>query len=78
MPYKSNNTSKQSKRPGGDPAGRGVEGMKDIDAESSLKAMDELGEKYTDENGEPDIGPTTGSHPNRNTNKPNIDKPAYG
>lgn len=78
MPYKSNNTSKQSKRPMGDPAGEGVGGMKDINAESSLKAMDELGEKYTDENGEPDLPITPGSHPNRNLNKPDIDKPAYG
>lgn len=78
MPYKSNNTSKQAKRDMGDPAGTGVGGMKDINAENSL-ANDELAEKYIDENGEPNIGgANTGSHPNRNTNKPNINKPPYG
>ncbi|RDC65734.1 hypothetical protein [Adhaeribacter pallidiroseus] len=78
MPYKSNNTNQQSKENTGDPTGMGKGNLTDINAEESLEITDELSEKYTDENGDPDLPTTPGSHPNRNTNKPSIDKPSYG
>lgn len=79
MPYKSNNTNKQSSENTGNPTGQGKGDLKDVNAAESLDALhDDLSEKYTDDNGEPNIGGVnTGSHPNRNTNKPNIDKPRY-
>jgi len=76
MPYKSNSTNKQSKSQTGDPAGRGFSGgLKDAHTEN-LDLINDLEARYTDEMGEPNMG-TPGSHPNRNTNKPSIDKPRY-
>ncbi|MGV3641028.1 MAG: hypothetical protein ACO1NZ_10945 [Adhaeribacter sp.] len=38
---------------------------------------DRLRAEYTDGEDEPTIDVRRGSHPNRNTNKPSIDKPPY-
>lgn len=76
MPYKSNSTNKQSKSHTGDPAGHGISGgLKDAHTDN-LDQINDLEDRYTNENGEPTMG-TPGSHPNRNTNKPSIDKPRY-
>ncbi len=79
MPYKSNSTNKQSKQPTGDPAGKGVSGgLKDANTENdNLDQLSELEARYTDDIDEPTIDTRLGSHPNRNTNKPSIDKPRY-
>ena len=78
MPYKSNNTNQQSSHPKGAPAGDGVGGEKPINSEESEDALHNmLRAKYTDGEDEPTIDVKRGSHPNRNTNKPSIDKPPY-
>lgn len=77
MPYKSNSTNKQSKSHTGDPAGRGQSkaGFKTVD-ETALDARhEEIRNKYTE--GPDEIPSHLKMHPNRNTNKPDIDKPAY-
>ncbi|HSI91369.1 MAG TPA: hypothetical protein VK927_09655 [Adhaeribacter sp.] len=78
MPYKSNSTNKQTKQPSGDPAGKGIQGgLKDANIENFDDQYNELESKYTDDVDEPTIDTRRGSHPNRNTNKPDIDKPRY-
>lgn len=78
MPYKSNSTNKQSKSQTGDPAGseNPKAGLQDANTQN-LNNYEELEDKYTNELGEPNLGTHLGDHPNRNTNKPNIDKPRY-
>ena len=77
MPYKSNSTNKQSKSHTGQPAGTGAGGMKDANIEKFDEQHDELEAKYTDDIDQPTIDTKLGSHPNRNTNKPHLDKPPY-
>lgn len=79
MPYKSNSTNKQSKDNLGDPAGTGQSkaGFKPVNPDSESDLHEELREKYIDGEDEPGINVKLGSHPNRNTNKPSIDKPPY-
>jgi hypothetical protein len=43
-----------------------------------LKKEEKITEKYTDEGGEIPSHLKKGANPNRNTDKPDIDKPAYG
>lgn len=76
MAYKSNSTNKQSKSNTGDPAGNGISGGFNDANTNNLDQINDLEDRYTDGNGEPTMG-TPGSHPNRNTNKPSIDKPRY-
>ena len=77
MPYKSNSTNKQSQSNTGDPAGNGISGgLNDANSEN-LDQLNELEARYTDDIDEPTIDTRLGSHPNRNTNKPSIDKPRY-
>jgi hypothetical protein len=79
MPYKSNSTNKQSKENSGDPTGTGTSkaGDKPVNPESESDLHEMLRAKYTDGEDEPTIDVKRGSHPNRNTNKPSIDKPPY-
>jgi hypothetical protein len=77
MPYKSNSTNKQSRSNLGNPAGKGIGGMKDAHSDTFDDQYNELEARYTDDVDEPTIDTRIGSHPNRNTNKPNIDKPRY-
>lgn len=77
MPYKSNSTNKQSKSNHGNPTGTGKGNMKDAHIENFDDQYNELEARYTDDVDEPTIDTRLGSHPNRNTNKPNIDKPRY-
>ncbi len=80
MPYKSNSTNKQSKDNLGDPTGRGQSraGVKPVNPDSESEEFERLRAEYTDDVDEPTIDTKLGSHPNRNTNKPKIDKPPYG
>ena len=79
MPYKSNNTNKQSRENLGQPTGAGQSpaGVKPVDENSEDDFHEELRAKYTDGEDEPTIDVRRGSHPNRNTNKPSIDKPPF-
>ena len=79
MPYKSNSTNKQSKENLGDPTGQGQSSAagKPVDPASEDALHDMLRAKYVDGEDEPGTNVKLGSHPNRNTNKPNIDKPPY-
>jgi hypothetical protein len=79
MPYKSNSTNKQSKDNLGEPTGTGKTraGFKPVDENSEDDFHEMLRSKYTDGEDEPTIDVRRGSHPNRNTNKPSIDKPPY-
>ncbi len=74
MPYKSNNTNQQSGENHGDPTGQGQSkaGFKPV-SEDPLHEM--LRAKYTE--GEDEPASDLKSHPNRNLNKPKIDKPPY-
>jgi hypothetical protein len=61
----------------GKPAGRGIEnGLKDVRIED-LNKEEEMVEKYTDGPFEEPAENINARHPNRNLNKPNIDKPPY-
>lgn len=78
MAYNSNSTNKQSKSHSGHPAGRGIGGgLKDAHTSDAANNLDDLEARYTDDVDEPTIDTRLGSHPNRNTNKPHIDKPRY-
>lgn len=77
MPYKSNSTNKQSSSHTGAPAGKGISGgLKDAHSDN-LDQTNDLEARYTDDVDEPTIDTKLGSHPNRNVNKPHIDKPRY-
>lgn len=77
MPYKSNNTNHQSKENKGNPA---TGGKPKGDPNSTPVNEDELrarlAEEYTND-GEADIPPHMTNNPNRNYDKPDLDKPAY-
>ena len=76
MPYKSKQDGGESKgRPAGE--GKSKASTKKVDTEN-LKRAEEMREKYTDKEGNPDPDKVNVKHPNRNTDKPDIDKPAYG
>lgn len=76
MPYK-------SKQPGGVDKGKPSQTEKD---KSEVKRVnpdemdrtEEMRKKYADEDGNPDPDQVNITNKNRNTNKPDIDKPAYG
>ncbi|HEX8548017.1 MAG TPA: hypothetical protein VF691_13735 [Cytophagaceae bacterium] len=77
MPYKAKQTN--TKSPMGSPSHteHSKAETKVLDNEK-LEATEEIRMKYTDENEEPDPKVLNISHKNRNLDKPNIDKPAYG
>lgn len=79
MPYKSNSTNQQSKDNLGEPTGQGQSkaGFKPVNPDSESEEMERLRAEYTDDIDEPTIDTKRGSHPNRNTDKPSIDKPPY-
>ncbi|AKQ47104.1 hypothetical protein TH63_17995 [Rufibacter radiotolerans] len=78
MPYKSNNTNQDSKSQKGGPANRGDDkaGAKTTGGPEAIDRAEELVAKHLDDQERP--VPEARTHPNRNTNKPNIDKPGYG
>lgn len=51
--------------------------VKEVNVDA-LEQSEELENKYTDDEGNPDTDKIWVTNPNRNTNKPDIDKPAYG
>jgi hypothetical protein len=79
MPYKSNSTNKQSKENLGQPSdpGQPKAGVKPVADLGEEDLHERLRAEYTDGEDEPTIDVRRGSHPNRNTNKPSIDKPPY-
>ena len=76
MPYK-------SKQPGGASKGAPTQAEKDKSEVKELNSeererLNDIEDTYADENGNPDPDVVHVMHPNRNTDKPDIDKPAYG
>jgi hypothetical protein len=71
MPYKSNNTNQQSGENHGAPAGEGLpKGTGDLPAlEHDEETQARLEQEALD---------AGTSHPNRNLEKPELDKPSYG
>lgn len=78
MPYKSKNTSHDSKSNKGEPTNHGTSkaGAKSTGGPEDIQRSEDLVAKHLDDFERP--VPEARTHPNRNTNKPNIDKPSYG
>ncbi|MBC3539379.1 hypothetical protein ACFSC6_17810 [Rufibacter sediminis] len=78
MPYKSKNTSHDSKSQKGDPTNHGTSkaGMKTTGGPDAIDRSEEIVAKHLDENEQP--VPEAITHPNRNLHKPDINKPSYG
>ncbi|MFB9863059.1 hypothetical protein [Rufibacter immobilis] len=78
MPYKSKNTSHDSKSQKGDPTDHGTSkaGMKTTGGPEEIDRAEEIVAKHLDDQERP--VPEAITHPNRNTNKPSINKPGYG
>lgn len=76
MPYKSKQDGGVDK---GKPSGRGKDkaATKEVDPKK-LKREEEMRKKYADKEGNPDPDKVDVKNKNRNTRKPDIDKPAYG
>ena len=85
MPYKSNNTNQRGSENKGNPTGRGSDSSDFVNSKAGIKDAglgasdpdlnDALSAKYLEEDGKPDEHLT--KHPNRNYNKPDINKPSY-
>ncbi|MBB5283539.1 hypothetical protein HNQ92_001665 [Rhabdobacter roseus] len=76
MPYK-------SKQPGGATKAGPTQTEKDKSEVKELNSdererLNDIEDTYADENGEPDPSVVHVLHQNRNTDKPDINKPAYG
>ncbi|WP_192822612.1 hypothetical protein [Rufibacter sp. LB8] len=78
MPYKSNNTNQQSSENHGSPANRGTDkaGIKTTGSPEDIQRAEDIVAKHVDEGERPH--PDAVTHPNRNTDKPEVDKPSYG
>ncbi|QHL88051.1 hypothetical protein GU926_11660 [Nibribacter ruber] len=78
MPYKSNNTNQQGSENKGNPSGRGQSKaeVKQPGSPDQIKRDEEIVSKHV-RDGER-AAPDAVTHPNRNTNKEDIDKPSYG
>jgi hypothetical protein len=79
MPQRDTNTTgKQAK---GDPSGASPQqdkaSIKKV-GEVDLEREEELREKFTDDQGNPDPSKAPLKNPNRNTDKVKIDQPSYG
>ncbi|MDB5270317.1 MAG: hypothetical protein JWP58_3357 [Hymenobacter sp.] len=71
MPYKSNSTNQQSGENHGAPAGEGLpKGSGDLPVNETNEATEERLEQEAIDAGL--------RHPNRNLDKPELDKPAFG
>lgn len=77
MPTRSKSPSTGSHPKGNPTSKKNVTNVNDVPSEFSIEKYDELESRYTDNVDEPTIDTRLGSHPNRNTNKPHIDKPRY-
>ena len=77
MPYKSNNTNQQSKENHGNPAGGGQpQGDPNSTPVNLSEEQQRLNDEYT-EDGLDEVPPHLTNNPNRNLDKPDIDKPPY-
>ena len=76
MPYKAKNDGGVSK---GKPSQteKDKSEVKEVDSEK-LEETEEIHDKYTDDHGDPDQDKVYVTNRNRNTDKPDIDKPSYG
>ncbi len=76
MPYKAKNDGGVSK---GKPpeTEKDKSEVKELNSEE-LERSRKIEDKYTDEEGNPDTDKIWVTNQNRNTNKPDIDKPTYG
>lgn len=76
MPYKAKNDGGMHK---GQPSQteKDKSEVKELDSEN-LKRANEISDEFTDDNGDPDADRVWVTNRNRNTDKPDIDKPAYG
>lgn len=59
-------------------SGQPKAGAKPVNNLDNLEENDELQEKHMDDIDTPGPDALKGSHPNRNYDKPDIDKPSYG
>ena len=77
MPYKSRQSGTEANK--GKPTQNEYSKASIIETDSNkLKEEENVRSKYADKEGEPDPDKVNIAHKNRNTNKPQIDKPAYG
>lgn len=77
MPYKSNNTNQQSKENHGNPADGGKsQGDPNSNPVNLSEEEQRLADEYT-EDGLDEVPPHLTNNPNRNLDKPDIDKPPY-
>lgn len=76
MPYKAKNDGGVSK---GKPSEteKDKSEVKEVNSEK-LEETEEIHDKYADDHGDPDPDKVYVTNRNRNTDKPDIDKPAYG
>jgi hypothetical protein len=77
MPYKSKQSNTEANKGKPTNTEHSKAETKELNSDE-LQENEEIRNRYTDEEGEPDPNALNISHKNRNTNKPNIDKPAYG
>lgn len=77
MPYKSKQSETEANKGKPSQTGHSKAETKEVDSKH-LEENEEIRNKYTDKEGEPDPDALNIAHKNRNTNKPDIDKPAYG
>ncbi|AMM50806.1 hypothetical protein TH61_05910 [Rufibacter sp. DG15C] len=77
MPYNSNNTNQRGSENKGNPSGRGQSkaDVKQPGNPDQIKRDEEIVAKHVREGERPTQDAVT--HPNRNTNKEDIDKPPY-
>ncbi|MBA9075894.1 MULTISPECIES: hypothetical protein [Rufibacter] len=78
MPYKSDNSSHQGSENKGAPSNRGISkaGVKSPGDPDEIQRAEDLVAKHLDDQERP--VPEARTHPNRNTDKQDIDKPSYG
>lgn len=77
MPYKSKQSETEANKGKPGDAGQEKAGIKNVDVENH-EQEEMLSERYTKDDGAPDPDQVYVTNRNRNTNKPDIDKPAYG
>lgn len=77
MPYKSKRSETEANTGKPSDLGHSKAEVKTVD-EEEFEQQETLKEKYAKEDGNPDPDKVYITNRNRNTNKPDIDKPAYG
>lgn len=77
MPYKSKQSETEANKGKPTQNEHSKASIKETDSKK-LKEEENIRGKYADKEGEPDPDKVNIAHKNRNLNKPQIDKPAYG